>query len=96
MSRYRPPRPPSSPYITAAGYRLLETELKGLWERRADVVKHLAAAAAEGDRAAIRRMTGLLVQWRRRSGPAAALREWRGQGRAPKQKGAFGPLRCYS
>jgi transcription elongation factor GreB len=50
MSRYRPPRPPSSPYITAAGYRVLETELKGLWERRADVVKHLAAAAAEGDR----------------------------------------------
>lgn len=50
MSRYRPPRPPSSPYITAAGYRRLETELKGLWERRGEVVKHLAAAAAEGDR----------------------------------------------
>lgn len=50
MSRYRPPRPPSSPYITAAGYRVLETELKALWERRAEVVKHLAAAAAEGDR----------------------------------------------
>ncbi|MGE3774522.1 MAG: GreA/GreB family elongation factor [Gammaproteobacteria bacterium] len=50
MSRYRPPRPPSSPYITAAGYRSLEAELKGLWERRAEVVKHLAAAAAEGDR----------------------------------------------
>lgn len=50
MSRYRPPRPPSSPYITAAGYRTLETELKGLWERRTDVVRHLAAAAAEGDR----------------------------------------------
>lgn len=50
MSRYRPPRPPSSPYITAAGYRRLEGELKGLWDRRADVVRHLAAAAAEGDR----------------------------------------------
>jgi len=50
MSRYRPPRPPSSPYITAAGYRVLEAELKALWERRAEVVKHLAAAAAEGDR----------------------------------------------
>jgi len=50
MSRYRPPRPPSSPYITAAGYRTLETELRGLWDRRTDVVRHLAAAAAEGDR----------------------------------------------
>ena len=50
MSRYRPPRPPSSPYITAAGYRVLELELKALWERRVDVVRHLAAAAAEGDR----------------------------------------------
>lgn len=50
MSRYRPPRPPSSPYITAAGYRRLEGELKGLWDRRTDVVRHLAAAAAEGDR----------------------------------------------
>jgi len=50
MSRYRPARPPASPYITAAGYRDLEIELKGLWERRADVVRHLAAAAAEGDR----------------------------------------------
>jgi len=50
MSRYRQPRPPSSPYVTAAGYRALEVELKGLWERRAEVVRHLAAAAAEGDR----------------------------------------------
>jgi transcription elongation factor GreB len=50
MSRYRPPRAPSSPYVTAAGYRALEAELKGLWVRRAEIVKHLAAAAAEGDR----------------------------------------------
>ena len=50
MSRWRPPRTPASPYITAAGYRALETELKALWERRNEVVKHLAAAAAEGDR----------------------------------------------
>lgn len=50
MSRYRPPRPPSSPYITAPGYRVLEAELKALWERRHEVVRHLAAAAAEGDR----------------------------------------------
>ena len=50
MSRWRPPRSPSSPYITAAGYRRLEEELKALWDRRREVVVHLAAAAAEGDR----------------------------------------------
>ncbi|SMF97014.1 transcription elongation factor GreB [Methylomagnum ishizawai] len=50
MSRWRPASPKSSPYITAPGYRRLETELKALWERRADVTQHLAAAAAEGDR----------------------------------------------
>jgi transcription elongation factor GreB len=50
MSRWRPPAPKSSPYITASGARRLEAELKALWERRADVTKHLAAAAAEGDR----------------------------------------------
>lgn len=50
MTRWRPPRAPASPYITAAGYRALEAELKALWDRRREVVKHLAAAAAEGDR----------------------------------------------
>jgi transcription elongation factor GreB len=50
MSRWRPPSPKSSPYITADGARRLEAELKALWERRADVTRHLAAAAAEGDR----------------------------------------------
>jgi transcription elongation factor GreB len=50
MSRWKPPPPRSSPYVTEGGYRALEAELKGLWERRADVVKALAAAAAEGDR----------------------------------------------
>lgn len=50
MSRYRPPQPPSSPYITAAGYQVLQNELGNLWRRRADVVKALSAAAAEGDR----------------------------------------------
>ena len=50
MSRWRPPSVPASPYITAAGYRALETELQALWTRRHEVVKHLAAAAAEGDR----------------------------------------------
>lgn len=50
MPRWRPPSPRSSPYITPAGYRRLEQELKGLWERRAEVTRALAAAAAEGDR----------------------------------------------
>ena len=50
MGRWRPPSPESSPYITAEGYQSLQDELKGLWQRRADVVKALAAAAAEGDR----------------------------------------------
>lgn len=50
MSRWRPAAPKSSPYVTAGGARRLEAELKALWERRADVTKHLAAAAAEGDR----------------------------------------------
>lgn len=50
MGRWRPPPPKSSPYITPAGYAALEADLKGLWTRRADVVKALSAAAAEGDR----------------------------------------------
>jgi transcription elongation factor GreB len=50
MGRWRPPPPRSSPYITAAGYHALQVELKGLWERRSEVTRHLAAAAAEGDR----------------------------------------------
>jgi len=50
VSRYRPPAPSSSPYITAAGYAALGEELQGLWTRRDRVVVHLTAAAAEGDR----------------------------------------------
>jgi len=50
MSRWRPPKPKSSPYITAEGYKRLETELQALWERRKHVTAALAAAAAEGDR----------------------------------------------
>lgn len=50
MSRWRPPPPPKSPYITADGFAALQEELQGLWLRRAEVTKHLAAAAAEGDR----------------------------------------------
>jgi transcription elongation factor GreB len=50
MSRWRPPGPESSPYITPAGFAALQTELAGIWLRRRDVVKALSAAAAEGDR----------------------------------------------
>ncbi|MEM7084169.1 MAG: transcription elongation factor GreB [Pseudomonadota bacterium] len=50
MGRWRPPLPPSSVYITPEGFEALQAELKSLWQRRSDVVKALAAAAAEGDR----------------------------------------------
>jgi len=50
MGRWKPPPPKSSPYITPEGYAALQCDLQGLWTRRADVVKALAAAAAEGDR----------------------------------------------
>ena len=50
MGRWRAATKSASPYITAAGYRALEVELAAIWQRRRDVVKHLAAAAAEGDR----------------------------------------------
>jgi len=50
MSRWRPPHPKSSPYITAQGYQNLENELRLLWTSRQEVTVALAAAAAEGDR----------------------------------------------
>lgn len=50
MSRWRPPSPKSSPYITPKGYAALEQELKNLWAKRRIVNDALAAAAAEGDR----------------------------------------------
>jgi len=50
MGRWKPPPPASSPYITPAGFATLQDELEQLWVRRADVVKALSAAAAEGDR----------------------------------------------
>ena len=51
MSRYRPPRPKSSPYITADGYQTLQSELTFLWkEKRPEVTKKVAEAAAQGDR----------------------------------------------
>jgi transcription elongation factor GreB len=51
MGRWRPPAKGSSPYITAAGAAALKAELRTLWrETRPEVVRALAAAAAEGDR----------------------------------------------
>lgn len=50
MTRYLPPAPKKSAYITAAGFRALEEELKALWTRRAEVTQALSEAAAEGDR----------------------------------------------
>lgn len=50
MSRWRPPAPKSSPYITPEGYAKLELELKLLWKKRRVVNDALSAAAAEGDR----------------------------------------------
>ncbi len=50
MSRYRPPAPKKSPYITLAGMRELEAEQQAIWLRRREVVAALSAAAAEGDR----------------------------------------------
>ena len=51
MARWRPPKPRSSPYITAQGRQVLDSELKALWlQRRTDVGPALRAAAAEGDR----------------------------------------------
>ena len=50
MGRWRPPAPRAAPYITAAGFARLERELRALGDRRREVVRHLAAAAAEGDR----------------------------------------------
>jgi transcription elongation factor GreB len=50
MSRYRPPRPKSSPYITPEGYRVLEKEMTALWSKRIEVTAAVTAAAAEGDR----------------------------------------------
>lgn len=50
MSRYRPPQPKSSPYITTEGFKQLQAEEKSIWQRRKEVTAALSAAAAEGDR----------------------------------------------
>src|SRR5215467_1286802 len=51
MSRWRPPASASTAMITAEGHRRLKDELDLLWrEKRPEVVRALADAAAEGDR----------------------------------------------
>jgi len=51
MPRWRPPPAASTALITRAGFERLRAELDELWRvRRPEVVKALAAAAAEGDR----------------------------------------------
>jgi len=51
MGRWRAPAPSSTAIITRAGYERLRAEMDELWRvRRPEVVKALAAAAAEGDR----------------------------------------------
>ncbi|MCB1802168.1 MAG: transcription elongation factor GreB [Gammaproteobacteria bacterium] len=44
------PGPARSPYITREGWERLNREQDALWRQRREVVQHLAAAAAEGDR----------------------------------------------
>lgn len=51
MTRWRPPAPRSTAIITREGFEKLKSELDHLWHTlRPEVVKALAAAAAEGDR----------------------------------------------
>lgn len=50
MSRYKPPASASTPYITAAGFAVLQQEVTDIWKKRAEVTRALSAAAAEGDR----------------------------------------------
>lgn len=51
MSRYRPPAPKSSPYITAEGAEQLRAELHQLWKvERPQVTQVVHEAAKNGDR----------------------------------------------
>ncbi len=51
MSRYRPPSPKSSPYITAEGATQLREELRQLWKvERPQVTQIVHEAAKNGDR----------------------------------------------
>ncbi|GAB2520764.1 transcription elongation factor GreB [Lysobacter humi (ex Lee et al. 2017)] len=51
MGRWRPPAERSTALVTRAGFERLKAELDELWRvKRPEIVRALAAAAAEGDR----------------------------------------------
>lgn len=51
MGRYRPPRKPSSKYITPQGKAVMEQELNFLWKiKRPQITQSVSEAAAQGDR----------------------------------------------
>jgi transcription elongation factor GreB len=50
MSARLPSPPARSPHITRDGWETLNAEQEALWSKRRKVVRHLSAAAAEGDR----------------------------------------------
>jgi transcription elongation factor GreB len=51
VSRYRPPTPPGSKYITPEGAKRLQDELDRLWhDERPRVTQAVSEAAAQGDR----------------------------------------------
>lgn len=51
MSRYRPPRPRGSAYITPEGEKTLRDELRQLWKvERPQVTATVSEAAKNGDR----------------------------------------------
>lgn len=51
MSRYRPPAPKRSNYITAEGAQMMRDELRELWKvERPKVTEAVSAAAKNGDR----------------------------------------------
>ncbi len=51
MSRYRPPQPRGSKFITQAGWQKLKDELDFLWRvQRPQVTQAVSEAAAQGDR----------------------------------------------
>jgi transcription elongation factor GreB len=51
VSRYRPPTPPGSKYITPEGAKRLQDELDRLWHKeRPRVTQAVSEAAAQGDR----------------------------------------------
>jgi transcription elongation factor GreB len=51
MSRWRPPAPKSSPYITRDGWKRLQAELQQLWtQERPQVTQIVHEAAKNGDR----------------------------------------------